>query len=383
MLWVSSNEIRRNGTRAILNSKPVTYFLHRFLPSIPIFCLLLLSACHRGGGRVLEIAYVSGVQAILRDHVAAVYEKTGVVKNGDRVEVLDHDRRFVKVRTATGATGWVEQRYLVGQDVYDQIQKLTADNQKDPVQAQGTTRNDTNLHVEPGRDSEHLYQISAGEKLSLLKRGTAEKPGAVAPPVRSAKPSGNKNKNEQDKNKEPGKNKEEEKDQANKPVPVIEDWWLVRDSHNRVGWVLGRMIDLDVPLDVAQYAEGQRIVAFFVLNQVQDGDKKVAQYLTVVTEPKDGLPFDFNQIRVFTWNVKRHRYETAYRERMEGVLPVTVSHESFDKEGVLPVFVIRVQDDKGNISERKYKLNTPIVRRVFTPREEPVRTVSRKAKRRR
>ena len=90
----------------------------------------------------------------------------------------------------------------------------------------------------------------------------------------------------------------------------------MRDSNQRVGWVLARMIDLDVPLDVAQYAEGQRIVAFFVLNQVQDGDKKVAQYLTVLTEPKDGLPFDFNQIRVFTWNVKRHRYETAYRERM-------------------------------------------------------------------
>jgi hypothetical protein len=139
------------------------------------------------------------------------------------------------------------------------------------------------------------------------------------------------------------------------------------------------MIDLDIPLDVAQYAEGQRIVAFFVLNQVQDGDKKVAQYLTVVTEPKDGLPFDFNQIRVFTWNVKRHRYETAYRERMEGVLPVTVAQENFDKEGVLPAFVIRVKDDNGNVTERKYKLNTPIVRRVYAPGEEPVRTVSRKA----
>ena len=82
------------------------------------------------------------------------------------------------------------------------------------------------------------------------------------------------------------------------------------------------MVDLDVPLDVAQYAEGQRIVAFFVLNEVQDQDKgevkKVPQYLMVLTEPKDGLPFDFNQVRVFTWNVKRHRYETAYRERMEG-----------------------------------------------------------------
>jgi Bacterial SH3 domain len=336
----------------------------------------MLSACNRGRGRVLEIAYVSGVQAILRDRVAAVYEKTGVVKNGERVEVLDHDRRFVKVRTAAGVTGWVEQRYLVGQEVFDRIQKLTADNQNDPVQAQGAARNDTNLHVEPGRDTEHLYQISSGEKLSLLKRGTAEKAGTVAPRPRSATPAGN------------AQNGNPQKNDKNQPTPVIEDWWLVRDSHNRVGWVLGRMIDLDIPLDVAQYAEGQRIVAFFVLNQVQDGDKKVAQYLTVVTEPKDGLPFDFNQIRVFTWNVKRHRYETAYRERMAGVLPVIVSHENFDKEGVLPVFSIRVQDDNGNVSERKYKLNTPIVRRVYAPGEEPVRTlnkkaVSKKAKRRR
>ncbi len=363
------------------------YFRQRFLPLIPILCLVLLSACHRNGGRVLEIAYVSGVQAILRDRVAAVYEKTGVVKNGERVEVLDHDRRFVKVRTATGATGWVEQRYLVGQDVYDQIQKLTADNQKDPVQAQGTTRNDTNLHVEPGRDTEHLYQISAGEKLSLLKRGTAEKPGSVAPPVRSAKAAADKTKATADKTKsEPDKNKEE-KNQPQQPEPVIpvsviEDWWLVRDSHDRVGWVLGRMIDLDVPLDVAQYAEGQRIVAFFVLNQVQDGDKKVAQYLTVLTEPKDGMPFDFNQIRVFTWNVKRHRYETAYRERMEGVLPVTVAQENFDKEGLLPVFVIRVENDSGNVTERKYKLNTPIVRRVLAPGDEPQRASSQRTARR-
>ncbi len=331
--------------------------------------VLFLAACNRGRGRVLEIAYVSGVQAVLRDHVAAVYEKAGVVKNGERVEVLDHDRRFVKVRTASGATGWVEQRFLVGQEVYDRIQKLTADNQNDPVQAQGTTRNDTNLHVEPGRDSEHLYQISSGEKLALLKRGTAEKPGAVAPPSHSSASA----------SKSPEKEKEKEKKE---PAPVIEDWWLVRDSHSRVGWVLGRMIDLDVPLDVAQYAEGQRIVAFFVLDQVQDGDKKVPQYLTVLTEPKDGLPFDFNQIRVFTWNVRRHRYETAYRERMEGVLPVTVSEESFDKEGMLPVFKIRVEDDKGSVSERKYKLNTPIVRRVLAPGEAPVHTAPKRTARR-
>jgi SH3-like domain-containing protein len=347
----------------------------KFLPTLLLrsatvaLCLtgaIFFSACNRSRGRVLEIAYVAAVQANLRDQVAAVYEKAGVVKNGDRVEVLDHDRRFVKVRTASGATGWLEQRYLVGQDVYDRIQKLTADNQNDPVQAQATTRNDTNLHVVPGRDSEHLYQISSGEKLALLKRGTAEKPGSVVPPSRSSSSSAPRDK------KAPV---------PIIPVPIIEDWWLVRDSNNRVGWVLARMIDLDVPLDIAQYAEGQRIVAFFVLNQVQDGDKKVPQYLTTVTEPKDGLPFDFNQIRVFTWNVKRHRYETAYRERMQGELPVTVSHETFDKEGTLPVFTLRIKDDGGNITERKYKLNTPIVRRVLAPGEAPVRATTRKSKR--
>ena len=388
-------------------------FLHSFLPLAfspltPILCLAFLSACNRGREHVLETAYVSAVQAILRDHVAAVFEKTGVVKNGDRVEVLDHDRRFVKVRTATGVTGWVEQRYLVSQQVYDQIQKLAADNQNDPVQAQGTTRNDTNLHVEPGRETEHLYQISSGEKLSLLKRGTAEKSSAAASPWHAAvgaHQEGNKgaNKNVNEGEKESAQagatpaNAAQEKPAAatpprstrapSAPAPpnpavVKEDWWLVRDSHNRVGWVLARMVDLDVPLDVAQYAEGQRIVAFFVLDEVHDGDKRIPQYLTVLTEPKDGLPFDFNQIRVFTWNVRRHRYETAYRERMEGVLPVTVAQENFDKEGALPVFTIRVQDDNGNVSERKYKLNTPIVRRVLAPGEQPTRTAAKKAENR-
>jgi uncharacterized protein YgiM (DUF1202 family) len=364
-----------------LDIDPVKRIRHRFLLCprswIAVFSLLSLSACNRNGGRALEVAYVSGTQANLRDHVAAVYEKTGVVKNGERLEVLDRDRRFVKVRTASGATGWIEQRYLVGQEVFDRIQKLAADNQNDPVQAQGATRNDTNLHVEQGRDTDHLYQISAGEKLSLLKRGTAEKPGAVQPPAKGSK-SQSKAENHPDVN--PG-NRNPDNKEKKESVPVLEDWWLVRDSNNRVGWVLARMIDVDVPLDIAQYAEGQRIVAFFELDQVQDKDKKVPQYLTALTEPKDGLPFDFNQIRVFTWNTRRHRYETAYRERIEGLLPITISQENFDKEGLLPVFIIRVPDDNGTVTERKYKLNTPIVRRVLARGEAPGHTATKRAAR--
>jgi SH3-like domain-containing protein len=283
----------------------------------------------------------------LRDRVAAVFNKAGLVKNGERVEVLERDRRFVRVRSEGGAEGWMEQRYLVNEKVFNQLQKLTQDSQNDPVQGQGITRSGTNLHVEPGRDAEHLYQLAQGEKVSFLKRGTAEKPGSVAAPQRT--------------NSKLGEKKE--------ATPIMEDWWLVRDSQGRVGWVLARMVDLDVPLEVAQYAEGQRIVAFFVLDEVRDGDKKVPQYLTILTEPRDGLPFDFNQIRVFTWNVKRHRYETAYRERLPGMLPVSVAQETFEKEGTLPTFAIQVQTDNGNLTPRKYKLNTPIVRRVLAPGE--------------
>jgi SH3-like domain-containing protein len=311
--------------------------------------LLGISTCNRGRHRVLEVNYVSAVQATLRDQVATVYNRVGTVKNGERVEVLEREKRFARVRTSGGFEGWIEQRFLVDQQTYDGLQKLTQDNASDPVQAPGVLRNETNLHLTPGRESEHLYQLSTGAKVSVLKRATAEKqPGAVVQPKAGGKVSG----------------------------PVLEDWWLVRDAENRVGWVLARMVDIDVPLDIAQYAEGQRFIAFFVLNQVLDSGKdgtgkNVPQYLCAITEPHDGLPYDFDQIRVFTWNVRKHRYETAYREHgLSGVLPVTVTSENFDKEGMLPVFILRVKDDSGNVSERKYKLNTPIVRRVLAAGEQ-------------
>jgi len=311
---------------------------------------------------VLEVAYVSAPQAALRDQVAAIYNRVGNVKNGERVEVLEHEKRFSRVRTESGIEGWIEQRFLVDQKTFDALQKLTEDNKSDPVQAPGVLRNDTNLHVTPGRDTEHLYQLASGAKVAILKRATAEKQPTAAPAPKLSK--------------RPGQT----------PVgPALEDWWLVRDNQGRVGWVLARMVDVDVPLDIAQYAEGQRFVAFFVLDEVPDNDKgaqkQVAQYLCVLTEPHDGLPYDFDQVRVFTWNTRKHRYETAYREHgLNGILPVTITQEDFDKEGTLPVFILRVTDDAGNVNERKYKLNTPIVRRVLAPGEASPRVSSKRSR---
>jgi SH3-like domain-containing protein len=333
--------------------------------------LVLLAGCGHRRERVLEEAYVSAPQVALRDQLATAFTRVGMVKNGERVEVLEHEKHFARVRTATGIEGWIEQRNLIDQKTYDVLQQLTRDNQNDPVQAPGVLRNDTNLHVTPGRETEHLYQLASGAKVAILKRTSVEKDvkqtGAKpAAPAIAAPPRARGNRN------------------AKVPEgPVMEDWWLVRDEGGRVGWVLARMVDVDVPLDIAQYAEGQRFVAFFVLDQVADGDKKVPEYLCLLTEPHDGLPYDFDQVRVFTWNVRKHRYETAYREHgLNGVLPVTVTQENFDKEGTLPVFIVRVKDDTGTVSERKYKLNTPMVRRVLAA-GETASSPSNRAKNRR
>jgi len=341
-----------------------------FLNTLAAAAILAVSACNPGRHRVLEINYVSAVQATLRDQVATIYNRVATVKNGERVEVIDHEKRFAKVRTAAGVEGWIEDRFLVNQKTYDALQQLTKDNLSDPVQAPGVLRNDTNLHLSPGRETEHLYQLTSGAKVSILKRSTAEKAGAVALPRPGKKEAG----------------------------PVLEDWWLVRDAENRVGWVLARMVDVDAPLDIAQYAEGQRFVAFFVLDTVQDpnkqdpdkedtgkagSDKSVSQYLCAFTEPHDGSPYDYDQIRVFTWNTHKHRYETAYREHgLNGFLPITVTTENFDKEGTLPVFILHVKDADGNMIERKYKLNTPIVRRVLAPGEQKEPTPSAKRRHR-
>jgi SH3-like domain-containing protein len=361
-----------------------------------IAALALTSACKRGGITSHEYAYVAANQVNVRDRLAAIYNKVAVLNIGDKVEVTDHQKRFVKIKLSNGQEGWLEARYLVGQDVFDGFEKLGQDHAKQAPQGHGTTRAELNIHLTPARDSDHLYQLKDGEKVDVLERGMGEKKTGAQPaptglkpkpkpaPLQTTKDPKGAQKNSKDQ-KPPDKNaaKTEAKPDA-KPAEqkaaktsepeapkVYEDWWLVRNSEGKTGWVLARMIDLDVPLEIAQYAEGQRIMAYYVLNTVEEDGKQIPQYLVCTNENKDGLPWDFNAIRVFSRNRARHRYETAYRERnLYGVLPVTTGTQEFEKEGVLPFFVIRQKDESGKITQTKYKMNGPIVRRVLSPAEQ-------------
>ncbi|HKD16149.1 MAG TPA: SH3 domain-containing protein [Candidatus Angelobacter sp.] len=338
-----------------------------FLPAI--LAAVFLNGCGDSGGSQKEYAYVSFPEVALRDRVAAVYNKTGTVHNGERVVVLERmtNRRFVRVRTSGGEEGWIQERYLTDQKTFDQLQHLSAQFKDAPAQAVAVTKQPVNLHAVPGRKTEHLYQLNVNQKVDLLKRGTADRnTGAPIADQQSDKKDSDSDSDDQP-NQKPGQ------------PPVLEDWWLIRDSEKRVGWALGNLLYVDIPIEVAQYAEGQRIVAFFVLNRVMDGDKAVNEYLVLLNENKDGLPYDYNHVRVFSWNVRRHRYETAYRERgLSGFLPATVGKESFEKEGDLHTFTLQVSDAAGNLHPVKYKYNPPIVRQVLAPGEQPLPKVRHK-----
>jgi hypothetical protein len=364
-----------------------------------------------------EVMYVSAPQANLRDHVSTVYNRVGSVKNGDRVVVLERQRHFVRVRTGQNLQGWIELRALVPRETFDQFQRLSSDNRATPVEGHGVTRVELNMHVSPGRETDTLYLLAESSKVELLKRATTQRatpeeiaavkaaevakaageqtkpavrkrpapapkaapaPAPEAAPKAAQKPSKNAAKNaNQGATLSAAPSAASPAAPPDEPKPkMMDDWWLVRDQQGHAGWVLARMVDLDIPLDVVQYAEGQRIQAAFVLNTVQDEVKgATAQYLVLLNENRDGIPYDFNQVRVFTWNLKRHRYETAYREHpIVGYFPATVSIQDFGKEGWMPVFTIRKQNDDGSISERKYRVIGNVVRQVFAPGEAPPQT---------
>lgn len=399
----------------------------RVLRALPLFlCLLLAAGCKRlHPPRPEDTVYVIAKETYLRDRVAAVSNKVAPVVNGERLVVLERARRFLKVKTAGGQEGWLEEHAVIDQPTVDAFKALEQQHAHDPVVATAILRDELYAHLQPGRDTDRFMLLPEGDKLQLLERASvprltpeqsslaaARKQQAARMEAAAARAAKAEAEKQASAKKKPGFAQAPAPPAAPEtafavpaaPPPVagappqpMEDWWLVRDGKGQVGWLLARRLDVDVPEEVIRYAEGQKIVGAYLLAKVPDqaspfSDKLAPEYVAVLNPYVDGLPYDFSQLRVFVWNAKKHRYEGGLRQKdLVGYLPVVVKHQQLDPGGpAVPTFTVKLGAEgaepgldpaTGKIRQvptvtETYRLDGEMVKRVLAPGETPPETAS-------
>jgi len=342
-------------------------------PRTPIcifLAFLLLASCnsdthpHRPA---LAEAFIGPIAVHIRTELNPKSPVVATLAHGDRVDVLEQKRIFVRVRTADGHEGWTEARQLMTREQMSELRKLADEAGALPTQGAAISYEPVNMHTGPDRNSPSFFQFREGTRVEVLAHKVAPRlPRSVVPPTRLIPPRPKASRKAASEDNEgrrrlrpppapvPGLpsnwrelSETDETDLA-PPAPApaaapppLEDWSLVRTHEGEAGWVLTRMLVMAIPDEVAQYSEGNRIAAYFPMNQVHDGDKVKYDYLWA-TQSKTDVPYDFDSFRYFVYNPRHHRYETGYIQRnLVGHFPITV------KPGTPPSFSLILEDGAG------------------------------------
>lgn len=369
-----------------------------------------LSACVPGskGPPAIGEAYVGPATLNLRQELAPKSAVVGTVKHGERLDVVQTRRRFVRVRSKSGMLGWTDSRQLLSTAQMEQLRKLSEAAAALPSEGSATVFEALNMHTEPARLSPSFAQIPDNGSVQVLAHKLAPKVAPVVPaaPIAVPKKIAPKKKKsdvtrvppppmpkapplpanwlelsrsaapetpaEEAFAKEVAGDRRTVKETPERPedkaIPM-EDWSLVRMKDGRSGWVLSRLLAMSIPDEVAQYAEGHRITSYFPLADIKDGDATKHCWLWT-TISRNGQPYEFDKLRVFIWSLRRHRYETAYIERnIEGYYPLEVL-----KTGDNATFSAILKTDEGFVKKtyafNGYRVNV-VSRTPFQPPAPP------------
>jgi len=272
---------------------------------VALFVLLLLVSCSPQPEPILDQATVIAKNASVRLKNSSTSRTLRTLDTGDRVNVLERQDNWYRIRYGDEVEGWMEESTVVTNATKKRIQELVVASQNQSPQNTAVLHDDANLRIEPGRSSPIIRKLDRGTMVEVLDRTTTPRPNSET---------------------------------------ASDAWIKVRSSPTQVGWVLGGLVVFDIPADIAQYSEGYTYAAVKTINRVQDSFAGQINWY-IVGERKPGLDphVDFSGIRVFTWNLKKHRYETAFRTKdLRGVYPLEIG-----QEGVNPTFRIYEMGENG------------------------------------
>lgn len=299
----------------------------------------------------LEKAHCAERKVSLWNRVAQVREPVATLIYGEEVSILQRRRENFFVRTARGAEGWIDEKYLMPPELWLRGMEVRAKAAGMKSQARATTKVATNVRSEPGRTGPKLFQFSSGASLDVLARQVVE----WTPPATASAPA------EAETPLESGTGAIS----AAFPEKRYEDWLLVRGTGGEgqiAGWVLARFLALDYPSALRDYAGGIRFLAWFELTATPSAEGPRPTYLAVGVDGAEGQSCDFTLLRVYSWNPKRRRYETAYVEgALCGSLPVEV-RRSADLQ--LEATFRFANNSKKGLEQREYRTRQNVVRPV-------------------
>jgi SH3-like domain-containing protein len=350
---------------------------------------------------VLGEAFVGPSTLDLRSDIPTQSPTVAVVRHGARLEILQHRRSFLRVRAPNGAEGWTEERQLLAASDMVALKDLAARAAKMPSQGTAIADADLRVHIQPSAKSPSFLTLQSNEKadvLTHLTRPRADLPRAplIPPPPKKQTVAARKRSKKEPAIppppapkpppppdnwldlSQPGLSEEPSPQGAGPEAPVLsDDWSLVRATDGQSGWVLTRRLRMAIPDEVAQWAEGHRIVSYFSLGKVQDGKENKDIWLWTTIQGQQ--PYDFDSFRVFVWSLRRHRYETQYIERnLKGYGPVLMEPVELPAgkgkavEGRHPGFSLCVEKKDGLRYRRAYALvNTSIRFAADRPCEAP------------
>ena len=96
--------------------------------------LLGICACSKGPPRAQPIgeAFVGPAVLKIRSDIPLQSSTVTTVKHGDRLQILQTRRRFLRVRTPHGVEGWTDERQMLAASDMDSLRKLTTQAAKCP-----------------------------------------------------------------------------------------------------------------------------------------------------------------------------------------------------------------------------------------------------------